>query len=79
MVVLVDADPPEIEPPIVLSVLLLEDVHDSGNATSDNPPPLPPVIEISLGDAKVEDAPHPIPLVVCIDQRRNSNLDTTPN
>jgi len=71
MVVPVDApndDPAEIEHPIVLPVLLLEDVHDSGNAKSENPPsPPPPKLEICLGDAKVEDAPPPIP-VVCIDQ-----------
>jgi hypothetical protein len=80
MVVLVDApndDPPEIEPPIVLQVLLLEDVHDSGNAKSENPPPPPSKIEISLGDAKVEDAPPHVPpvvppnVVVCIDQREH--------
>jgi len=71
MVVLFDApndDPAEIEHLIVLSVLLLEDVHDSGNAKSENPPPPPPKLEICLGDAKVEDAPPPIH-VVCIDQR----------
>jgi hypothetical protein len=61
-------DPPEIEPPIMLPVLLLEDVHDSENAKFENPTP-PPKIEISLGDAIVEDAPPPIPPVVCIDQR----------
>jgi len=83
MVVPVDApndDPPEIELPIVLPVLLLEDVHDSRNAKSENPPPPPPPppkIKIYLGDAKVEDAPLPIPpvvppvLVVCIDQREH--------
>jgi len=71
MVVPVDApnhDPAEIEHPIVLPVLLLEDVHDFGNAKSENPPPPQPKIEISLGDAKVEDDPPPIP-IVCIDQR----------
>ena len=80
MVVLVDApnnDPLEIEPSIVLSVLLLEDVHDSRNAKFENPPPPPPKIEISLGDAKVEDASPPISpvvppvVVVCIDQREH--------
>jgi len=81
MVVPVDApndDPPQIEPPIVLPILLLEDVHDSGNAKSENPPPPPPKIEISLGDAKVEDSPPPIPpvipppdVVICIDQREH--------
>jgi hypothetical protein len=53
MVVQVDApndDPAEIEHPIVLPVLLLEDVHDSENAKSENPPPPPPKLEISLGD-----------------------------
>jgi len=48
MVVLVDApndDPPQIEPLIVLPLLLLEDVHDSGNAKSDNPPPPPPKLK----------------------------------
>lgn len=56
MVVSVDVqndDPPEIEPPTVLPLLLLEDVHDSGNAKSENPPPPPPKLEIFLGDAKV--------------------------
>ena len=82
MVVPVDApndDPPEIEHPIVLPLLLLEDVHGSGIAKSENlPPPPPPKLEISLGDAKVEDAPPPIPsvvpppiVVVCIDQREH--------
>jgi len=80
MVVPVDApndNLPEIEPPIVLPVLLLEDVHDSGNAKFENPPPPPPKIETSLGDAKVEDAPSLIPpvvpldVVVCIDQREH--------
>jgi len=73
MVVPVDAPnvyPAKIEHHIVLPVLLLEDVHDSGNAKSKNPPPPPPKLEISLGDAKVEDAPPPI-LVVCIDQREH--------
>ena len=79
MVVPVDSpndDPPEIEPPIVWPLLLLEDVHDSENAKSENPPP--PKLEISLGDAKVEDAPPSIPpvlpplvVVVCIDQREH--------
>jgi len=80
MVVLIDApndDPLEIEPPIVLPLLLLEDVYDSGNAKFENPPPSPPKLEISLGDVKVEDALPPIPhvvpppvvVVVCIDQR----------
>ena len=79
MVVPVDSpndDPPEIEPPIVWPLLLLEDVHDSENAKSENPPP--PKLEISLGDAKVEDVPPPIPhvvsplvVVVCIDQREH--------
>jgi len=79
MVVLVDApndDPPEIEPPIVLPLLLLEDVHGSGIAKSENLPPPPSKLEISLGDVKVEDAPPPIPpvvpppvVVVCINQR----------
>ena len=61
--------------PIVLPVLLLEDVHDSKNAQSENPLPPPPKLEISLGNAKVEDAPPPIPpvvpppVVVCIDQQ----------
>jgi len=71
MVVPVEApndDPAEIEHPIVLLVLLLEDVHDSENANSENPPPPPAKLEICLGDAKVEDALPPIP-VVCIDQR----------
>jgi len=77
MVVPVDApnaDLPKIEPLIVLPVLLLEDVHDSRNAKSENPPPPPPKIEICLGDAKVDDAPPPIPHippVVCIDQREH--------
>jgi len=82
MVVPVDAlndDPPEIEPPIVLPLLLLEDVHGSRIVKSENlPPPPPPKLEISLGDAKIEDAPHPIPHVVpppvvavCIDQREH--------
>lgn len=31
------------------------------------PPPPPPIHDISLGDAKVDDAPPPIPRVVCID------------
>ncbi|AES74180.1 FAR1 DNA-binding domain protein [Medicago truncatula] len=83
MVVPVDApndDPAEIEHHIVLPVLLLEDVHNSGNAKSEKPPPPPPKLEISLGDAKVEDhylnlifhnsAPPPIH-VVCIDQREH--------
>jgi len=75
MVVPVDApndDLAEIEHPIVLPVLLLQDVHGSGIAKSENlpPPPPPPKLEISLGDAKVEDAPPPIP-VVCIDQREH--------
>jgi len=52
----------------VLRVLLLEDVHDSRNAKSENTPPPPPKLEICLGDAKVGDAPPPIH-VVCIDQR----------
>jgi len=59
MVVPVDVpndDPFKIEPPIVLPVLLLEDVHDSKNAKSENPPPPPLKIEIPLGDAKVKDA-----------------------
>jgi hypothetical protein len=87
MVVPVDApndDPPEIEPPIVLPVLLLEDVHDSENAKSENPPPPPPSkIEISLGDVNVDDAPPPIPpvvppdVVVGIDQREH--FTTTQN
>jgi len=71
MVVPVDApndDPAEIEHPIVLPVLLLQDVHDSENAKSENPPPPLPKLEISVDDAKVEDAPPHI-LVVCIDQR----------
>jgi len=81
MVVPVDApndDPVEIEHHIVLPVLLLEDVHDFGNAKSENPPPPPPKLEICLGDAKVEDVPPPIPpvvpppvVVVCIDQREH--------
>jgi len=80
MVVLVDApndDPLEIEPPIVFPVLLLENVHDSENAKSENPPPPPPKLEICLGDAKVEDVPPPIPpvvpppVVVCIDQQEH--------
>jgi len=69
MVVPVDApndDLAEIEHPIVLLVLLLKDVHDSGNAKSENPLPPPPKLEIFLGDTKVEDASPPIP-VVCID------------
>jgi len=73
MVVPVDApndDPAETEHPIVLPVLLLEDVHGSGIAKSENLPPPPPKLEISLGDAKVEDAPPPIP-VVYIDQREH--------
>jgi len=81
MVVPIDApndDPPQNEPPIVLALLLLEDVHDFGNAKSENPPPPPPKLEICLGDSKVKDAPPPIPLVVpppivavCIDQREH--------
>ena len=81
MVVPIDApndDPPEIEPPIVLLLLLLEDVHGSRIAKSENLPPPPPKLEISLGDAKAEDAPPPIPpvipppvVVVCIDQREH--------
>ena len=73
MVVPVDAqndDQAEIEHPIVLPVLLLEDVHDFGISKSENPLPPPSKLEISLGDAKVEDAPPPIP-VVCIDQREH--------
>jgi len=73
MVVPVDApndDPAEIEHPIVLPALLFEDVHGSGIPKSENLPPPPPKLEISLGDAKVEDAPRPIP-VVCIDQREH--------
>jgi len=81
MVVPVDApndDPPEIKPCIALPLLLLEDVHGSGIAKSENLPPPPPKLEISLGDAKVEDVPPPIPhvvsplvVVVCIDQREH--------
>ncbi|KEH39151.1 FAR1 DNA-binding domain protein [Medicago truncatula] len=81
MVVPIDAsnvDPPEIEPPNALPLLLLEDAHDSGNAKSENPPPPPPKLEISLGGSKAEDASPPIPSVVppsvvavCIDQREH--------
>jgi len=69
MVVPVDSpndDPSEIEHPIVLPILLLEDVHGSRIVKSENLPPPPPKLEISLGDAKVEDAP-PYISVVCID------------
>jgi len=62
----------------VLPIFLLEDLHDFGNAKSDNPPPPPSKIEIYLGDAKVDDAPPPIPhvippliAIVCIDQREH--------
>jgi len=65
----------------VLPLLLLEDVHVSGNAKSENPPPPPPKLEICLGDSKVEDAPPPIPPVVpppvvavCIDQREHFTI-----
>ena len=44
----------------MLPVLLLEDVHSSENAKSENPPPPSPKIEIYLGDVKVEDAPPPM-------------------
>jgi len=73
MVVPVDPSndgPAEIEHPIMLPVLLLEGVHGSRIAKSDNLPPPPPKLEIFSGDAKVEDAPPPIP-VVCIDQREH--------
>jgi hypothetical protein len=72
MVVPVDPpndDLPQNEPPVVLPLILLEDVHDFGNAKSENPPPPP---------SKVEDAHPPIPpvvpppvVVVCIDQREH--------
>ncbi|AES62388.1 FAR1 DNA-binding domain protein [Medicago truncatula] len=81
MVVPVDApnvDPHEIQPPNVLPLILLEDVHDYGNAISENPPPPPQKLEISLGGSKAEDAPPPIPPVVpppivavCINQREH--------
>jgi len=34
-------------------------------------PPPPPKLDIALGDAKVEDAPPPIPHVACIDHRKH--------
>jgi len=33
------------------------------------PPPPPPKHDISLGESKVDDAPPPIPCVVCIDHQ----------
>ena len=66
-------DPAGIEHPIVLLVLSLEDVRGFRIAKSENLPPPPPKLEISLGDAKVEDAPPPIH-VVCIDQREHFTI-----
>jgi len=59
---------PDIKPSNMLSVVSLEVIDDFRNAKAENPLPPAPKVYDSLGDVKVDDdAPPPIPLVVCID------------